>query len=132
MYGRGGSAIEKNAPGKYVENDIFYGPKGEGGYENINIDHFFKSLRLNWVRRYAIGNTSPLNDHWCDILDIELDVTPNSRRKLLNYGSEYLSTKLKNNFPCLNEFLISLQQIQAGWITSPVLGDNRWEFHSIF
>ena len=56
----------------------------------------------------------------------------NSRRKLLNYGSKYLSTKLKNIFACLNEFLISLQQIQAGWVTTPVLGDNRREFQPIF
>ena len=40
LYGRGSSAIKK-APGKYMENDVFYGPKGDGGYENINIDHFF-------------------------------------------------------------------------------------------
>ena len=132
LYDRGGSALKKNAPGKYMETDIFYCPKEEGSYDNINIDHFFKSLCLNWVRRYAIGYTCPLDDHWCDILDAELGVTRFSRRKLLNFGSEYLSTKLKNNFPCLNEFLISLQQIQAGWVTTPVLEDNRWEFQPIY
>ena len=115
-----------------MESDVFFGPKGEGGYENINIDHFFKSLRVNWVRRYAIGCSSPLDDHWCDILDAELGVTRYTRRKLLNMGSEYLSTKLKHEFPCLNQFLVTLQHIQAGWITAPVVGDNGWEFQLIF
>ena len=30
LYGRGGSAMKKNAPGKYMENDVFYAPNGEG------------------------------------------------------------------------------------------------------
>merc|ERR1712030_308668 len=39
----------------------------------INISDFFKSLRLSWIRRYAIGNDQPLNDHWCDLLDMILE-----------------------------------------------------------
>ena len=27
---------KKNVPSKYMESDIFYGSKGEGGFENIN------------------------------------------------------------------------------------------------
>ena len=89
-----------------MESDVFFGHKGEGGYENINIDHFFKSLRLNWVRIYAIGCSSTLDDHWCNILDAELGLTLYTRRKILNMGAEYLSIKLKNEYPCLNEFLV--------------------------
>ena len=95
LYGRGGSALKKQAPGKYMETDVFFCLKGEGGYENINIDHFLKFLCLNWVRRYAIGCSSPLDDHWCDILDAELGLTRYTRRKILNMGSEYFSIKLK-------------------------------------
>ena len=47
-------------------------------------------------------------------------------------GSEYLSTKLKHEYPCLNEFLVTLHHIQAGWVTALVVGDNRWEFQPIF
>ena len=78
----------------------------------IKISEFFQSLRLSWIRRYAIGNEQPLNDHWCDILDMILDVTPQERMSVINRGSEFLTQKVLKYYPCLTEFLISLQNIK--------------------
>ena len=67
-------------------------------------------------------------DHWCDILDMILDVTPQERMSVINRGSEFLTKKVLKYYPCLTEFLISLQNIQKKWITPPDIGDNQWEF----
>merc|ERR1712030_146826 len=53
-------------------------------------------------------------------------------RILLNRGAEFLTQKVLKYYPCLTEFLISLQNIQKKWITPPDTGDNRWEFQATF
>ena len=60
----------------------------------INIEDFFKSLRLSWVRRYAFGNEKPLDDHWCDLLDMILDVEPHKRMSIINRGADFLTPKV--------------------------------------
>ena len=74
----------------------------------INIADFFKWLRLSWIRRYAIGNEKPLDDHWCDLLDMILDVKPQERMSVINRGAEFLTPKVLKYYPCLTEFLKSL------------------------
>ena len=97
---------------KWVPEDIYHGGKPIGGFRMIKIADFFQSLRLSWIRRYAIGHGQPLDDHWCDILDMILDVTPQERLSILNRGSEFLTNKVLKYYPCLTEFLISLQNIK--------------------
>ena len=103
-----------------------------GGFKIINIADFFKSLRLSWIRRYAFGNKKPLDNHWCDLLDMILDVEPQERMSIINRGAEFLTPKVLKYYPCLTEFLKSLQFIKKKWITPPETGDNHWEFQPIF
>merc|ERR1712208_120888 len=116
----------------WVPEDIYHGGKQIGGFRMIRISDFFQSLRLSWVRRYTFGNGSPLNDHWCDILDNILGVSPHERILILNRGSEFLTKKVQKYYPCLTEVLKSLQELQKKWITLPTTGDNRWEFQPVF
>ena len=95
----------------WVKEDIYHGGKPLGGFRMIKIADFFQSLRLSWVRRYAIGHGKPLDDHWCDILDAILEVSPQERLSILNRGSEFLTKKVLKYYPCLTEFLISLQNV---------------------
>ena len=89
----------------------------------INVKIFFQSVCLSWLRRYAFGNgpankdPSPLEDHWCDLLDDALGIKPNERLSTLNRGSEWLNSKLKVDHPCLSEILRTLQAIQRKWIS---------------
>ena len=83
----------------------------------INIVDFFKSLRLSWMRRYAFGNKLPLDDYCCDLLDGILEVEPHERMSVINRGSEFLTSQVLNYYPCINEFLKTLQFIQQKWIT---------------
>merc|ERR1711936_753355 len=119
-------------PKNWVPEDIYHGGKPIGGFRMIKISDFFQSLRLAWVRRYTYGNGTPLNYHWCDILDKILGVSPQERILILNRGSEFLTKKVHKYYPCLTEFLISLQELQKKWLTLPTTGDNRWEFQPVF
>ena len=68
---------------RWVPNDIYFGKPTDGGFNMINVKIFFQSVRLLWLRRYAFGNgpankdPSPLEDHWCDLLDDALGIKPN-------------------------------------------------------
>ena len=93
---------------KWIQEDIYQGGKPVGGFKIINISEFFKSLRLSWIRRYAISKEKTLNDHWCDLLDMILEVTPQERMSVINRGVEFLTPKVLKHYPCLTEFLKSL------------------------
>ena len=78
----------------------------------INIEDFFKSLRLSWIRRYAFGNEKPLDDHSCNLLDKILGVEPHERMSIINRGAEFLTSRVLEYYPCITEFLKTLQFIQ--------------------
>ena len=71
---------------RWIHDDIYQGGKAVGGFKMINIEDFFKSLRLSWIRRYAFGNEQPLDDHWCDLLHKILGVEPHERMSAINRG----------------------------------------------
>merc|ERR1712030_140006 len=66
------------------------------------------------------------------LLVLFLEVSPKERVLIMNRGSEFLTKKVLKYYPCLTEFLISLQNLQKKWLTIPTMGDNRWEFQPIF
>ena len=84
------------------------------------------------IQVWPTWTPSPLGDHWCDLLDGVLGIKPNERLAVLNRGSEWLSSKLKTEHPCLSEILRTLQAIQRKWVTPPTWGDNHWEFQPLF
>ncbi len=75
------SYLEPNNKAKrnWIKPDILYAEKHKGGYGQIKVTDFFKAIKTSWVKRYA---TDRLNDHWCDILDTQFGLTPNTRKKI--------------------------------------------------
>ena len=55
----------------WINQDILYGSKSEGGFNFIDARSFFLSLKIYWIKRYA---TDRLDDHWADIIDRELKI----------------------------------------------------------
>ena len=51
---------------------------------------------------------------------------------IINRGAEFLTPRVLKYYPCITEFLKTLQFIQTKWITPPETGDNHWEFQPIF
>ena len=89
----------------------------------IRITDFLDSLKISWIRRYTIQQ---INDHWCDILDIRLGLTPDTRRNLLNWGPYKLDKAIAKGIPSLSQFLAALKIMQQNFVTDPGAGDNRW------
>ena len=58
--------------GNWINQDILYAQKSEGGFNFIDARSFFMSLKVSWIKRYA---TDRLDDHWTDIIDRELKIS---------------------------------------------------------
>ena len=70
---------------KWIHKNILYGPKIEGGLNFIDARSFFLSLKVSWVKRYA---SDALDDHWADLIDLELGVDKSNKSQILNWGTE--------------------------------------------
>ena len=51
----------------------------------IKLDQFFQALKTSWISRYING----LDDHWADLIDMELNLIPNNRNKLPHLGADH-------------------------------------------
>ena len=104
--------------------------KTNGGFGFINIKDFFTGLKLSWLRRYAIQQ---IDDHWCDILDIECGITNKSDRiKILGWGAEFFTPIINKKIPGISDFLQALQILNRNWVTPKEEKDNRWLHQPIF
>ena len=74
--------------GNWINQDILYAPKSEGGFNFIDARSFFLSLKISWIKRYA---TDRLDDHWADIIDRKLKLSKGNRAQILTWGTEALT-----------------------------------------
>ena len=93
----------------FVKEDIIYGKKSDGGFCMIRIYDFFHGLKCSWVRRYVIDM---VDDHWADLLDIHLKLTPPTRRHVLDFGAEKFNVIVKKDKPCISGFMRSYQLLK--------------------
>ena len=55
----------------WISDERLYTPTSSGGLNCIELDSFFKSLRMNWIKRYV---HQEYDDYWTSILDKKLGV----------------------------------------------------------
>ena len=117
-------------PKKWIPDDILYAPTSEGGFNMINVNDFFHSLRNSWIRRYVRG----LDDHWADLLDEHLNCNINTREFILNIGAEHpkINKIIELKLPSLSSFLMSYKKIIVAFNGIKEARDNRWINSSIF
>ena len=72
----------------WISKNKIYQPINKGGLNCIELESFFKSIKLNWIKRYT---TNEYNDYWTDLLDELLQVTLATRKTILRWGSEPFS-----------------------------------------
>ena len=115
---------------RWIPNDLLYAPRNEGGFNMINVKDFFCALRNNWIRRYIQG----LDDHWADLLDINLQCDQASRSNLLKMGAENpkLNTIIDKELPSLSNFLKAYKELNKIFTGNKEIEDNRWLNSSIF
>jgi hypothetical protein len=102
------SYLEPNKTSKNGINDILYADKHKGGYGQIRVHDFFKSIRCSWLNRYA---TNKIDDHWCDILDQKFELTPQTRETIYKWGADKFNQVIKLKLPCISEFFEMLSTI---------------------
>ena len=56
--------IEEDKP--WISKSKIYQPINKGGLNCIELESFFKSIKLNWIKRYT---SNEYNDYWTDLLD---------------------------------------------------------------
>ena len=105
----------------WVSDERLYTPTKLGGLNCIELDSFFKSLQLNWIKRYIIDK---YNDYWTSLLDEILDVTIDTRHKILSFGSEYFTSIVQGQWESndLRNLILTLQEFLREFVTSPETG----------
>ena len=119
------SYLEPNNKAKrnWIKPDILYAEKHKGGYGQIKVTEFFKSIKTSWIKRYA---TDGINDHWCDILDTHFGLTPNTRKTIYKWGANKFNNVIKLNLPCISGFVKCYQEFCKNFSTEPNPRENRW------
>ena len=65
----------------WINQDIMYSNKVQGGLNAIRVSDFLLSLKVSWMHRYVIKS---VNDHWCDQLDNILGLNIVTREDILH------------------------------------------------
>ena len=64
----------------WINSHQLYTRPKNGGMGMIKLDDFIQAIKVSWIRRYCINK---IEDHWADIIDTKLDLTPDTRIELL-------------------------------------------------
>ena len=113
----------------WVNKDVLYREKSEGGFGMIRVDHFFQALKCSWIKRYVVN---AVDDHWGDMLDLHLKLTPDTREDLLLWGAEKLNSIISKKIPCISSFLASYKILKENFPTAIECMDNRWLTQPVF
>ena len=67
----------------------------------FDAESFFNSLKISWVKRFCIDL---IDDHWCDLLDRELNTNKLERSNICQWGIDKFEAIIKQNLPCISSF----------------------------
>ena len=75
------------------------------------------------IDRYTKGT----DDHWCDLLDEDFNLTMGTRRELLRMGEiKIRNINNKNKRVGITSVLLALKRVASLFPTQPETGDNSW------
>ena len=96
----------------------------------IKLDHFFQALKTSWINRYING----LDDHWADLIDMELNLTPNTRNRLPHIGADHpkilkiINSKLQG----IPQIFKAYRNVNLAFHKHKEVKDNRWTHRPLF
>ena len=67
---------------------MLYGDTKDGGFNMINIWDFFLAIKISCIHRYI----NKINDHWPDLIDINLGINQENQLEIVKIGSEHPKT----------------------------------------
>ena len=107
----------------WLSKDIICTPTSKGGLGFFNIREFYFAQKLTLLRRYAKDQT---DDHWCDHLDTLLELTPDLRSRIFEWGDERLSNFQARAPKGLVKSFQALAELAKSFPNKPVIRDNSW------
>ena len=114
----------------WLPNNILYGDRNLGGFNMIKLEHFFQALKTSWINRYING----LDDHWADLIDMELNLTPNTRNRLPHIGADHpkilkiINSKLQG----IPQIFKAYRNVNLAFHRHKEVKDNRWTHGPLF
>ena len=113
----------------WVSKDVLYREKSEGGFGIIRVDYFFQALKCSWIKWYVVNQ---VDDHWGDLLDLHLNLTPDTREDLLLWGAGKLNGTINKKIPCISSILNSYKILKENFPTAIECMYNRWFTQPVF
>ena len=114
---------------RWIPEEIMFAPKHLGGLGCIRVKDFITSIKVTWIRRYAIQN---YNDHWADLLDNMLGVNSKNRRWILSWGHKAFDSCVQAGKIVLSEMISCLSYFSQQFPAPIESNDNTWINQPIF
>ena len=112
---------EKNK--NWISKDLLYAPTSRGGFGMIRLEDFMKAIKVSWIKRYCIDK---IDDHWADIIDDYYDLTPGTRKNILEFGPERFNKIIKEEIPVISNLFLAYKNFKHNFPTNPETLDNSW------
>ena len=58
----------------------------------IRLESFMKVIKVSWIKRYSVDR---IDDHWADMIDTFLKITPDTRHTIHDFGTERFNKIIK-------------------------------------
>ena len=114
----------------WISRDRLYLSTSKGGFGCMEMSSYFEGLQLAWMKRYTV---EAYQDHWTDILDNCLNITPATRKTILKWGDQKFTPPItKCKTPFLQHLLKIMQKLYTSHVTDPATGDNTFACQPIF
>ena len=113
----------------WISKDLLYTPTSKGGFGLIRLNDFTKAIKCSWVKRYCIDK---LDDHWADKLDTILNLTPDTRYQITQYGPERFNSIINQQIPALSSIFSAYKSLKQNFPTAPETLDNSWLCQPVF
>ena len=113
----------------WINQDIMYSNKVQGGLNAIRVSDFLLSLKVSWMHRYVIKS---VNDHWCDQLDNILGLNIVTREDILHWGISKWEDVLQTNMPILTNILRAYKVFSENFVQGTLEKNNRWIEQPLF
>ena len=89
----------------------------------IKIADFTNAIKVSWIKRYTVDK---IDDNWADMIDNYLDLTPDTRHKIHQYGPERFNNIIKEDIPVISSLFTAYKAFKQHFPTKPETLDNTW------
>ena len=113
----------------WINTNQMYAPTKQGGLGMVKLEDFTQAIKVSWIRRYAIQKTQ---DHWADLIDIEMGLQPENREEILEYGPERFNKIIKKKIPAISNMFASYKLFKHNFPNSIESKDNSWVNQQVF